>query len=155
MDKIIVYVDDADHALQQLVPMNSAQRIHHASQPSTQWILVACAPRVTKHVSKWVSRRARESWRTQWSEKLFGQITPTLSRQGDTVQTVIAKGDLAELTEDLLAQYRGARVMDARRPRFGQDLSPVTRDQPTQHNSRWSVPGAVAGMSALMVLASD
>jgi hypothetical protein len=155
MDNIIVYVDNADHALQQLVPMKSSQRLDRSSQQATQWILVACTPRVTKHISKWVSRSARENWRAQWSGKLFSQIAPTLKAQGDEVHTVIAHGSLPELTEQLLAQHRGARVMDARCPRFGQDLPPVTRDQPIQHDSRWSVPSAVAGMSALLVLASD
>lgn len=155
MDKIIVYVDNADHALAQLVPMKSRQQVDRHSRLVTQWILVACAPRVTKHISKWVSRRARENWRDQWSEKLFLQLAPTLKAQGDEVYTVIAIGNLPELTDQLLTQHRGARVMDARCPRFGQDLPPVTVDQPTQHSSRWSVPGAVAGMSALLVLASD
>lgn len=155
MDKIIVYVDSADHALQQLVPMKGSLQPGRASQQPTQWILVACTPRVTKHISKWVSHSARENWRAQWSQKLFAQITPTLKAQGDEVHTVIAHGKLPELTDQLLAKYHGARVMDARCSRFGQDLSPVMRDQPTPRNSRWTVPGTVAGMSALLVLASD
>jgi hypothetical protein len=154
MDKIIVYLDDADHALQQLVPMKNVTQPNTEGQ-TTQWVLVACAPRMTRHVSKWVSHSARESWRASWSEKLFAQIVPALKAQGDTVTTVVAKGPLPTLTERLLAQHRGARVLDARHAKFGQDLPPVTKDQPTGHDSRWSVPGAVAGMGALLVLASD
>ena len=154
MDKIIVYLDDADHALQQLVPMKNAGQTGSGAQ-STQWVLVACAPRMTRHISKWVSHSARENWRANWSEKVFAQVVPALKAQGDTVLTVIAKGPLPTLTDRLLAQHSGAWVMDARCARFGQDLPPVTRDQPTGHDSRWSVPGAVAGMGALLVLASD
>lgn len=155
MDKIIVYLDDADHALQQLVPMKNVAQ-PNAEMQTTQWVLVACAPRMTRHISKWVSHSARESWRASWSEKLFAQIVPVLKAQGDTtVTTVVAKGPLPTLTERLLTQHRGARVLDARHAKFGQDLPPVTKDQPTGHDSRWSVPGAVAGMGALLVLASD
>jgi hypothetical protein len=152
MDKIIVYLDDADHALQQLVPMKNVAQ-PNAEMQTTQWVLVACAPRMTRHISKWVSHSARENWRASWSEKLFAQIVPVLKAQGDTVTTVVAKGPLPTLTERLLTQHRGARVLDARHAN-GQD-SPVTKDQPTGHDSRWSVPGAVAGMGALLVLASD
>lgn len=155
MDKIIVYLDDADHALQQLVPMKNVAQ-PNAEMQTTQWVLVACAPRMTRHISKWVSHSARENWRASWSEKLFAQIVPVLKAQGDTtVTTVVAKGPLPTLTERLLTQHRGARVLDARHAKFGQDLPPVTKDQPTGHDSRWSVPGAVAGMGALLVLASD
>lgn len=46
MDKIIVYVDDADHAQQLLAPLA-------AKEPASQrhWVLVACAPRMTHRVS--------------------------------------------------------------------------------------------------------
>ena len=54
MDKIIVYLDDADHALQQLVPMKNVAQ-PNAEMQTTQWVLVACAPRMTRHISKWVS----------------------------------------------------------------------------------------------------
>ncbi len=154
MEKIIVYLDNADHALQQLVPMTGAAP-RRDEQAATQWILVACAPRMSKHISKWMSRTARNHWRAQWSNKVFAQITPTLAAQGDQIDTVLAEGDLPSLTERLVAQYGGARVMDARCPKFGQDLQPITRNQPVRHDSRWSVPGTLAGMGALLVLAND
>ena len=157
MDKIIVYVDDAAQALQHLAPMNGGDRVDDggAGLPHTEWILVACPPRMTQHVSRWVSYSARENWRQKWSETLFAQIAPQLKARGDSVVTLVAKGQLIELTERLRKQHSGARVLDARRLRFGQDLQPVTGDQPVEHNSRWSVPGAVAGMGALLVLAAD
>ena len=100
MDKIIVYLDDADHALQQLVPMKNVAQ-PNAEMQTTQWVLVACAPRMTRHISKWVSHSARENWRASWSEKLFAQIVPVFKAQGDTVTTVVAKGPLPTLTERL------------------------------------------------------
>jgi hypothetical protein len=151
MDKIIVYVDDAEHALQQLAPMKPGG----LAAQSTQWLLVACAPRLTRHASKWVSRSAREHWRNKWSNELFAQIVPMLKNQGDTVVSLIATLPLVEQTERLLVAHPGARVLDARRVRFGTDMAPVTKDQPASHDSRWTLPGAAVGMGALLVLAAD
>lgn len=152
MDKIIVYLDDAAFARHQLAPMkNSAS----GSQQGTLWILVACPPRMTRHISKWVNHTARQNWRIKWADKLLAEIMPELQAQGDTVATVLAHGPLLELTQELLTQYGVARVLDARRPKFGQDMPPVTADQPASGEARWSVPGAIVGMGAALVLAAE
>lgn len=151
MDKIIVYLDDAAHALQQLAPMTSGG----AGEAGTLWILVACPPRVTRHISRWVTHSARENWRKGWCEGQFTQIAPALRASGGSVMTLIAHEPLVGQTDRLLEAHGPARVLDARRERFGQDLEPVTRNQPVTHNSRWSLPGAMAGLGALLVLASD
>ena len=156
MDKIIVYVDDADHALQQLAPMaNGGARATGSAAQSTLWILVACPPRVTRYISRWVTHSARDNWRMKWSEEQFCAIAPTLKAGGGSVTTLVARGPLVEQTGRLLAVHPTARVLDARRPRLGQDMEPVTPNQPVRHDSRWSVPGAMAGMGAVLVLASD
>jgi hypothetical protein len=155
MDKIIVYLDDAAHALQQLTPMAIGSRAAGGPSHSAQWILVACPPRMTRHISRWVTHSAREVWRNKWSDEQFAQITPVLTACGGTVSTVVATGRLVAHTERLLAIHKNARVLDARRARFGQDVEPITRNQPTAQASRWQVPGALAGMGTLMVLASD
>jgi hypothetical protein len=158
MDNIIVYLDDATHALQQLTPMKAEEPSGFGSRRptiATQWILVACPPRLTRHINKWVNHSARENWRNSWSEKVFAQLAPLLENGHDTVLTLVATGTLTDLTDRLLVEYCPARVLDARRTRLGQDLPPVTRNQPVEHDSRWSLPGAVAGMGALLMLASD
>jgi hypothetical protein len=153
MDKIIVYLDDAAYAQQQLAPMMAGT----PGQPdsATHWVLVACAPRMTQRISKWVSHSARENWRAKWAEKVFAQVVPALLARGDRVAEVLAKGPLPELTKRLCAEHVTTRVLDARRPKFGQDMQPVTAGQPTAHDGRWSVPGAVLGMGAVLVLAAD
>jgi hypothetical protein len=147
MDRIIVFVDDAAYAAQQLVPMAGGDAAH--------WIVVACPPRMTRRISKWVSHSAREIWREKWSEKLVGQIAPSLRTGGGDVTTVIAKGDLVQMTQTLIARHGAARVLDARRPKFGQDLQPVTADQQRASDERWQVPGAVAGLGAALLLAAE
>ncbi len=178
MDKIIVYLDDAAHALAQLAPMENGgnggngngasigsnsrvgedagadPEVSGSAANSTLWILVACPPRITKYISRWVTHSARNNWRLKWSEEQFSKIAPTLQARGGAVTTHVARGPLVEQTASLLAVHPTARVLDARLPRLGQDMEPVTRNQPVQYD-RWSLPGAVAGMGALLVLASD
>jgi hypothetical protein len=155
MDKIIVYVDDAAHALAQINPMKASAPSAGMAGPATQWILVACPPRMTKHISRWLSNSARENWRRKWSDNLFAQIAPALQSRGDVVLPLVAKGVLTTLTAQLVAQHPGARVLDARRIVVGRDLLPIAPDQPMRSDSRWSVPGAVAGMGAVLILAAD
>lgn len=156
MDRIIVYVDDAQHAQQQLVPMRRAGAgSATGAAGTTHWVLVACAPRMTQRIGKWVSHSAREKWRRQWAAKLFAQVEPVLRTGGDRVTTLVARGPLPEFTRALLAEHGACPVLDARRPRFAQDLPPVTADQPPTSDGRWQVPGAVIGMGAVLVLAAE
>lgn len=150
MDNIIVYVDDADYALHQLKPMSDSQ-----GNAPTHWILVACPPRLTRHVSKWVHHTARQNWRSKWAEKVFAQLAAGLPGPGDRITPVLTNGPLVDMSRRLIETHGAARVLDARRPKFGQDLAPVTANQPETQEARWTVPGAVAGMGAFLVLASE
>jgi hypothetical protein len=153
MEKIIVYLDDPHYACHQLAPMEAAG----TGQPAnpTHWVLVACAPRMTRRISKWVSHSARENWRAKWAEKVFEQVVPQLKAAGDEVTTQLAKGPLPELSRKLMAEHGACRVLDARRPKFGQELPPVTANQPPSDERRWEVPGAVAGLGAVLMLAAE
>src|SRR4051812_7692499 len=121
MENIIVYLDDAAYAQQQLAPMQGAASPQHGGM-ATRWVLVACPPRMTRRIGKWVSHSARENWRAKWAEKLFDRIVPQLRSAGGEVTTVVANGPLPELTKKLTSQHNAARVLDARRPKFGQQL---------------------------------
>ena len=115
-----------------------------------RWIIVGCAPRVTHRVSKWVTNSARESWRGKWADKVFGQIVPQLQRNGDTVTTQLARGTLFELTESLMKQHGIARVLDARRPKFGENLQPVTREQIRENTGVLGYAAAFSGAGLLV-----
>lgn len=152
MDRVIVYVDDAAYAQQVLAPLFA-----RPATAQTQWVLVACAPRMTHRISKWVSHSARENWRTKWADKLFAQILPALRTSTSSVTTMVAKGPLAELTEQLqAAQPSAAQVVDARRPKSddSEEKNPAGR--------RWSSPrpgtllgSLLTGFGALWVLALE
>ena len=146
MDNIIVYMDDSAYALKMLTPMIQSGE---ARKP-TRWILVGCAPRITHNASKWVTNSARQSWRGKWADKVFGQVVPLLQGPADSVITQVASGPLCDLTDALLAQYGVARVLDARRPKMGQGLLPVTRHQPQESQGVWGYPAVVASASALV-----
>jgi hypothetical protein len=147
MDTIFVYLDDAAFARQQLAPMRGGQPTH--------WVLIACAPRLTRRIGKWVSNSARTQWRAKWADKLFTEVAPQLRDGDDRVTTVVAKGPLPQLTRELFARHGVGRVLDARRPKFGQALPPVTADQPAGERAGWEVPGAVAGLGAALLLAAE
>ena len=143
MDRVIVYVDDAAYAQQVLAPLFARE----AAAP-TQWVLVACAPRMTHRISKWVSHSARENWRTKWADKLFAQILPGLRAPANTVTTVVAKGPLVELTEQLqAAQPSAAQVVDARRPKTD---APEDAEQGQTAGRRWPTPRPGTLMGSLL-----
>ncbi|MGV3571579.1 MAG: hypothetical protein ACO1PB_13335 [Ramlibacter sp.] len=134
MDKVIVYVDDPAYASRQM-PVAGATPTH--------WVLVACAPRMTHRISKWVSHSARENWRAKWADKLFGQVVPPLRERGDAVTPVLARGPLPELTRSLMAEHGTARVLDVRRPK-----------SPDGPDGGWT-GGTMMGLASLLVLAAD
>jgi hypothetical protein len=151
MDKIILYVDDAAYAREFLAKVAADA----GSGGPRQWVLVACAPRMTHRISKWVSHSARENWRAKWFAKVQEQLLPLLAQGGGQVLPVLAKGPLTDLTKRLKLQHGAAQVVDARRPKVGIDLEPVAPDVAPPGQSSWALPGAVVGMGALLMLANE
>lgn len=144
MDRMIVYVDDAAWALRQLAPVRIG---------ATHWVLVACAPRMSQRIGKWLSHSSRDKWRAQWAGKLLAAIEPVLRAQGDRVTAMLAREPLPPLTERLLAEHGACRVLDARRPKSVQQEPPVT-SAPAQERPRpW--PGGLAGLGAALLLAAE
>lgn len=146
MDNIIVYIDDAAYAVQLLQPMVASGE----GRSPARWIVVGCAPRVTHRASKWVTNSARESWRGKWAEKVFSQVLPVLRQDGDVVVTHVAKTALCDQTDALIREYGVARVLDARRPKFGQDLQPVTAAQVQESKGVLGYAAALAGAGLLV-----
>ena len=179
MNTTIVYLDDADYATQHIAALRRKDHAGQAADPrgdggsepslrthTTHWVLVGCAPRMTHRISKWVSHSARENWRNKWADKLFGQAAPWLEAQGGSVTTLVAKGPLTELTERLLQDHPGARVLDARRPKLGQDLPPVAfptapaasaaaTEKPTSKPAPWALPGTAMALLGSLLLVTE
>jgi len=148
MENIIVVIDDPEYTLKMLTPMKNEGH-------PTQWVLLACPPRLTRHIGRWVNQASRDAWRNKWVQELLQGVRPALEASGDRVQWRIAKGPLVEQTRKLQSEFVTNRVLDARRPKFGQDQAPVTTDQPTEHSSRWALPSGAAAMGAALLMAAD
>jgi len=152
MEKIIVYVDDAAFAGQHMVQLMEQARTEATG--ARHVILVACPPRMTQRMSKFVSHSARENWRGRWFSKVMEQLTPLLSRDGNTLTVVLAKGPLTDLTQQLRFKHGIARVVDVRRPKIGVNLEPVAPGVAPAGQLGWVLPGAAVGVGALLVMTS-
>ncbi len=151
MEKIILYVDDAAYAREFLAKAPAGT----VGAGPKQWVLVRCVPRTTYAISKWVRHTGRENWRGKWFGKTQEQVLPLLQRSGDAITPVLAQGSLTDLTQRLKLEHGAARVIDARRPKLGVDLEPVSPDQKPAGQSGWALPGATLSLGALLVLANE
>ncbi|RYF82701.1 MAG: hypothetical protein EOO29_06080 [Comamonadaceae bacterium] len=151
MERVILYVDDASHALEQLT------RLQASGLRPTHWVLAACAPRMTSRISKWVSHSARENWRVKWFARLQETLAPALQAEGAQFTAVLAQGPLMALTQQLLLAHGAARVIDLRRPKVGALLEPVQSapagSAPTPRRGG-ALSGGALGLGALLLLAN-
>ena len=148
MENIIVVLDDAQHALNQVLPMRQEGK-------RTHWVLLACPPRLTRHISRWVNQGSRQAWRKRWSQELLAKVESELTRHGDTCELRILDGKLIEMTEQLQKEFALARVLDARRPKVGHEMEPATASQPTDASGAWALPGGTAALGAMIILATE
>ena len=149
MESIIVVVDDVEHARKILTPMKNA------GGAPVQWVVLVCPPRLTRHIGRWLSRAAREAWRLNWTRELVQALKAVLDSRGDRVHWQMARGSLSAQTRQLRQAFMTSRVLDVRRPRWGQEHEPATPDQPVTLSSRWTWPGGAAALGAALLLASD
>ncbi len=148
MEKIAVFVNDADHALRIIRPMLEGAVAAH-------WIVVAAPPTLTRHIGRWVSHSARQQWLERWSTDLFGRLEPVLRAvPGSKVEKMLVKRPLNEVSERLRVRLGPVRLLDARLPRVGKTDEPVSADQPASGKAAWAYPvAATAGLSAVLTLA--
>lgn len=146
MEKMAVFVDDADHARQLLGPLLAP------AAGEVQWVVVACAPRLTQRIGRWVPRRPREQWREQWAQALRARLEPLFA--GARCEWTLARGPLDALAGRLRARL-GAdlRLLDARRPRLGIVAPPLAAGAPAR--AGWAAPVAVSSGLALVLALAD
>jgi hypothetical protein len=146
---IIICVDDADYTREQLAHQLTAEE-------PTRWVVVACAPRMSRRIGKWLSHSARENWRDKWTDKLFARLLPMLERSSAhrIQETMVAKGPLPELLDELKRDYRDAQVLDVRRPKFDVQEPQKPAAVPS-HQGRGLVPTALGSLGAVMLLAGE
>lgn len=135
MENFIVYIDDAEHAERQIIPML-------ASHSGARWILVGCPPRLHRHAGRWLTQPALKRWRQDWTHETVGELARLIRERGDEAVIRTAHGPLADFTRQLKGEWGLARVLDARRPKLGTALEPVTAEQPAD---RAASPLALTG----------
>ena len=151
METFIVYIDDKQYALQQVIPMLP---VNGQIPQAANWILIGCPPRLNRHAGRWLTHTAQKKWRQQWTQETTSELAFKLEKDGNAVSVRVAHGALSELTKQIKAEVGLARVIDARRPKMAVNLDPVTSEQP-QERSTWAVPSGVLAMSAAIVMASE
>ena len=156
MERIAVFYDDAEHARRMIDPM-----LADGADPSL-WVMVACAPRMTHRIGKWLSNSAREHWRQQWAGQQRAALEPALLAHAGkaSFEWTIAKGPLPEVTQRLRQRHGTAlRVLDARRPKLAETPQPlqatVEGAAPAAANRRWAAPVAVSSGLALVLTLAD
>lgn len=151
METIIVYLDDADYAQPLLHSMSQAPRA-----ADIHWVVVACAPRITHRVSKWVSNRSRENWRTKWADKLFAATLPALQGSVGKLTPLLARGPLAEVVDQVREELGASpQIVDLRRPKLeAQSTSVGSMVNPLSGKSKLqagrSLPGLLAALAGCM-----
>lgn len=151
METFIVYIDDKQYALQQVIPMLPA---NGQTPQAANWVLIGCPPRLNRHTGRWLTHTAQKKWRQEWTEEATSELAHKLEGNGNSILVRVAHGSLTELTKQIRGEVGAARVIDARRPKLAVNLDPVTLEQP-QEKSNWAVPSGVLAMSAAIVMASE
>jgi len=148
MEKIAVFVNDAEHARHILQPMLQGQAPMH-------WVIVACPPALTRHIGRFVSQSARRQWHARWGADLFAQLEPVLrQRAGSEVEKLLVTRPLVQVSQRLQARLGPLRLLDARQARVGRADEPIATGQPVEGGTTWALPVAAAsGLTALLAMA--
>ncbi len=148
METIAVFVNDVAAARHILQPML------RGAAPA-RWVLVACPPVLTRHIGRWVSHSARRQWRERWAAELFAALAPEIgAAAGGAPERVVASRPLLEVSARLAARWPLLRLLDARQPRIGRVVVPISAGQPEPAATRWAAPAAAtAGLSVMLTLA--
>ncbi len=148
MENFIVVANDASYALQMITPMKTG------ASPA-RWVILICPPRFKRHVSKWVNKRALASWRQEWASEVAKTLEPVLTLGGDQFVWRCCHQPLPQEVAALQQEFNTQRVLDARLPMMEGHHPPVSATQPLASHDRWSVPGGVAVMGAVLMAAAD
>jgi hypothetical protein len=147
METFVVYINDKSHAMNQVLPMLEESQ-------STQWVLVACPPRLNRHTGKWLTQRAQRKFREDWAKTNLKDLVDLLTQRQQSVLTRVADQSLLQFTKSLRAEFGQIRIVDARRPRAIEGLPAVVAEQ-TQEARPWAIPVGAVALGAAVTLAVE
>ena len=149
METFVVYLNEREQGWQHILPMLD-------QNPPARWVLVACPPRMNRHIGRWLSQSSRQRWRQNWCQQTLGEIEARLRERGDAVTTRVADGPLVRLTHQLRREFGNLRVIDARRVHLAQELPPVAQEQAAVMQTQgWAVPVGAVALGTMVALASE
>ena len=138
MRQVALFIDDA--ATARLAP----QPLMQSSEPG-RVILVACAPKLTHHVGRFLNHASRDQFRQRWARDLFAELQPlwSLAPRG-TVETMIAKAPVDVMVQRMRVRYGSELVaMDARRAGLEQARAGATPAAAQATAPRWLIPAFI------------
>ncbi len=147
MGTFVVYINDKSHAMNQVLPMLEESQ-------STQWVLVACPPRLNRHTGKWLTQRAQRKFREDWAKTNLKDLVELLTQRQQSVLTRVADQSLLQFTKSLRAEFGQIRIVDARRPRVSESLQAVMPEQ-KQEARPWAIPVGAVALGAAVTLAVE
>jgi len=143
VETFVLYFNDAEFAKRQLLAFIE-------NRSPERWVLVGCPPRLPRHSGRFLSQPALKRWRADWTREATQDMVALLASRGHQVSTRVAQMPLVGFTRQLRGELgQGAHLLDARRPRTGSPLEPITQDQPGESSG---APGAASGAIALGAL---
>ena len=151
MERLAIFINDADYAQRYLEPL-LGQRA--AGAPCT---LVMCPPRLTHRIGKFLSNRQRQHWQRHWCQQLQQALTERLPAGAlDQVDWVVSGSHAADATQRLRRQHGPLlKVLDMRKNQIGQTLAPIDPGQPLRQDDRWQTPVAVSSSLSVMLALVD
>jgi hypothetical protein len=149
---VALFIDDAAAARLALQPLLQSSHPAHV-------ILVACAPKLTHHVGRFLTNASREQYRDRWARDLFGELQPLWSvAPRGTVETMVARAPLEVMVQRMRVRLGSELVaVDARRAgleqaRQGHPAAPQGAETPAQ---RWLVPAFVTSGLGIAIALAD
>lgn len=149
---VALFIDDVAAARLALQPLLQSSHPAHV-------ILVACAPKLTHHVGRFLTHASREQYRDRWARDLFGELQPlwSLAPRG-TVETLVARAPLDVMVQRMRVRLGTDLVaVDARRAgleqaRQGQVAAPEGAEATAR---RWLVPAFVTSGLGIAIALAD
>ncbi len=149
METFVIFINDGELAKRQVVAFVEGRA-------PERWVLVGCPPRLPRHSGRFLSQPALKRWRADWTREATQEVSAFLSSRGHEVSTRVAHSPLVAFTRQLRGELgQSARLLDARRPRAGATLEPITQEQPGEQIDAWSATGGAIALGALTTIASE
>jgi hypothetical protein len=149
MKTIALFIDDADAARLALQPLMQ-------SREAGRVILVACAPKLSRHVGRFVSHAGREQYRQRWARDLFSELQPLWSvAPRGTVETMVAKAP-PEVIVQRLKIHQGSDLLAIDARKAGLDAARAGQATPARKAARrWLVPAFITSGLGIALALSD